>query len=105
MVDYKYYVDTYMGNAIAEADFPRLSARAEAYLAGTLEADSSADGYKSAVCSVAEAWQENEEGGEVQSQSVGNWSKTYATQGKSAARRLLDAARFYLPGLGGAKRI
>lgn len=105
MVEYNYYLSEYKGNAIAEADFPRLSARAETYLTGTLEADSTADGYKSAVCSVAEAWQENEQGGEVQSQTVGSWSCTYAVHGKSAAQRLLDAARLYLPVLGGAKWI
>lgn len=103
MVEYDYYVNVYLGNAIAEADFPRLSSRAEAYLIGTLEADGTADGFNSAVCAVAEVWQENEQGGEVQSQTVGSWSKTYATQGKSAARRLLDAARLYLPGLGAAR--
>ena len=101
MIDYSYYVSEYMGNSIAEADFPRLSARAEAYLA-TLDANSAEDGYSLAACAVADAWQENERGGEVQSQTVGSWSRTYAVQGKSAERRLLDAARLYLPELGGA---
>ena len=31
-----------------------------------------------ATCAVAEAWQRNEEGGEIVSQSVGSWSRTYA---------------------------
>ena len=104
MIEYSYYKDEDKGNAIAEADFPRLSARAEAYLAA-LDANSAEDGYSLAVCAVADAWQENERGGEVQSQTVGSWSRTYAVQGKSAERRLLDAARLYLPGLGAAQWI
>ena len=55
MIDYSYYVSEYMGNSIAEADFPRLSARAEAYLA-TLDANSAEDGYSLAACAVADAW-------------------------------------------------
>ena len=102
MVDYTYYTQEFHGNAIPEADFPRLSARAEAYLTGVLGADDAAEGFDPAICAVAEAWQENERGGEVQSQTVGSWSRTYAVQGKSAARRLLDAARLYLPRAGAA---
>ena len=102
MVDYEYYKNVYLGNTIAEADFPRLSSRAEACLAGVLDVDSEADGYDLAICAVAEVWQTNEQGGEIQSQTVDRWSRTYVTQGKSAARRLLDAARLYLPELGGA---
>ena len=74
MIDYSYYVREYKGNSIAEADFPRLSARAGAYLSA-LDANPGEDGYGLAVCAVAEAWQENERGGEVQSQTVGSWSR------------------------------
>ena len=49
MVDYEYYKNVYLGNTIAEADFPRLSSRAEAYLTGVLDVDSEADGYDLAM--------------------------------------------------------
>lgn len=98
MVDYDYYINTYLGNTISSDDFPRLAARATAYLRGISCAAEHPDdeAVKMAVCAVAEAWQRNEEGGEIISQSVGSWSRTYASTGRSKDSVLLEAARLYL---------
>lgn len=98
--DFTFYTATYFGNQITEADFPRFIARASAYLDG-LGCDLSAvtdETFKMAICAVAEAWQTNEQGGDVVSQSVGSWSKTFASGGrpKTNDQRLLEAAQLYL---------
>lgn len=97
---YEFYTDTYFGNQITEADFPRLTARASAYLDGLPcnLSDVSDDNVKMAICAVAEAWQINEQGGDVISQSVGPWSKTFQRKAKSDDDRLFDAAKIYLGG-------
>ena len=55
MVDYAYYKDTYLGNQIAEDEFPRLESRAVAYLTylarGRIDDSEPA---KMACCAVAE---------------------------------------------------
>lgn len=96
--DYTYYLGVYKGKEIAPEDFPRLSARAAAYLdsISAMVPNTNEDAWKLASCAVAEAWQRNEEGGEVVSQSVGSWSRTFATSGKSKSDALLDAAKTYL---------
>jgi hypothetical protein len=96
--DYDYYRNVYRGKAIAADNFSRLSAHASAFLdcisAAADRPDS--DTVKMAACAVAEAWQRNEEG-EVVSESVGGWSKTYATgPSKTKGQALIDAARVYL---------
>lgn len=96
--DYTYYTDTYHGNQIAEPDFPRLVARAGATLAQIAQGcPKEGDSYQMAACAVAEAWQTNEQGGDLVSQSVGSWSKSYAgRKPKSDNQRLLEAAQVYL---------
>lgn len=96
--DYDYYLTVYAGNQIAEEDFSRLSVRASSYLDSVSAAAEhpDADAVKMAACAVAEAWKRNEEGGEVVSESVQSWSKTFATSGKTKAGALLEAARMYL---------
>lgn len=98
MVDYDYYINTYLGGLILSDDFPRLAARASAYLNTISSAAEHPDdeAVKMATCAAAEAWQRNEEGGEIVSQSVGSWSRTYASSGKSKESALLEAARLYL---------
>ena len=98
--DYTFYADVYFGNQIPEADFPRLTARASAFLDG-LGCDLTGvpeEVMKKAVCAVAEAWQTNEQGGDVVSQTVGSWSKTFASgsRPKTGDQRLLEAAQLYL---------
>lgn len=101
--DFEYYSTVYMGKEIAGDDFPRLSTRASAYLntISSAEKHQSDDAVRLAVCAVAEAWQRNEAGGEVVSQSVGIWSKTYATGAtRTKEQALMDAARMYLSPVG-----
>lgn len=128
--DYEYYITTYLGTAIKEADFPRLSLRASSFLdyytQGRAAQNSDLNALKMACCAVSEQYQVidtaralaqkalssslSSEGGELQSQTVGNWSKTYRGAGDSAAQAtasassakasLADAARQYLAGTG-----
>lgn len=96
--DYTFYTEAYHGNQISEHDFPRLITRAGAYLKTV--SCSAADGasYQMAACAVAEAWQINEQGGDLVSQTVDSWSKTFAqgNRPKSDRQRLLEAAKIYL---------
>ena len=105
--DYDFYTAVYYGNQIAEADFPRLCKRAESYL-NSLGCNLSGvppDKFKMAVCAIAEAWQTNEQGGDVVSQSVGSWSKHFAAaKPKTNEQRLADAARLYLGSCAGGVR-
>jgi hypothetical protein len=96
--DYTFYTDTYYGNQITEADFPRLISRASAYLDGVCNiGNAPEDVVKKALCAVAEAWQTNEQGGDVVSQSVGSWSKSYAQKKiKTDEQRLNEAANLYI---------
>lgn len=97
--DYGYYRDHYLGDRIAEEEFPRLSARASEWLdsVSRVGGHTEEDAVKRAACAVAEAWQASEEGGEVVSQSVGSWSKTYAAgEKRTRDQALMDAARMYL---------
>ncbi len=98
--DYVFYVSNYKGSAISSDDFDRLITRASTYIdnitggaASSYELD---DAVKMSACSVAEAWQKNEKGGEVQSESVGSWTKTYAKTNASDDKKLYDAAKLYL---------
>ena len=110
--DYEFYVSTYLGTAIQEADFPRLSLRANSFLdyytQGRAGKNVELDALKMACCAVAEEYQTIEtakalakkvlsaslstEGGELQSQSVGSWSKTYRSAGESATQAAASAA-------------
>lgn len=105
--DYEYYTDTYLGTAIQEADFPRLSLRASSFLdyytQGRAAQNSELDALKMACCAIAEQYQaidaaqvlaqkalsaSLDSGGELQSQTVGSWSKTYRSGGDSAQQAL-----------------
>lgn len=107
--DYEYYTTTYLGTAIKEGDFPRLSLRASSFLdyytQGRAAQNSDLDALKMACCAVAEQYQsidtaqalaqkslsaslESGESGELQSQTVGSWSKTYRSGGDSAQQAL-----------------
>ena len=104
--DYEYYKDTYLGNLITEEDFPRLSLRASSFLdyytQGRAAKNADLDALKMACCAVAEQYQAidaaqalankslsaaiSDSSGELQSQTVGSWSKTYRSGGDSAAQ-------------------
>ena len=103
--DYPYYKNTYLGTAIQEAAFPRLALRASSFLdyytQGRASQNQDVNAVKMACCAVAEQYQSIDlarqaalhalqnsanagEAGELQSQSVGSWSKTYRSGGESA---------------------
>lgn len=102
--DFTFYTEEYKGKAIIEADFNRLVTRASSYLdsitQGRASSYSADNAVKMAACAVADAWLTNEQGGELQSQSVGSWSKSYAVKAKSTDSRLYDAAKLYLGSTG-----
>lgn len=105
--DYEYYTTTYLGTAIKENDFQRLSLRASSFLdyytQGRAAQNPDLDALKMACCAVAEQYQyidaaqslakkslsaSLESEGELQSQTVGSWSKTYRSGGDSAQQAL-----------------
>lgn len=108
--DYEYYTTTYLGTAIKEDDFPRLSLRASSFLdyytQGRAAKNADLDALKMACCALAEQYQyidtaqalaqkslsaSLESDGELQSQTVGSWSKTYRSGGDSAQQALSSA--------------
>jgi hypothetical protein len=109
--DYTYYTVTYLGNAIAEADFPRLSERASEFVDRTTYGRAADDtdnttAIKKAMCAIADVMQTVENDGGIdgiQSESIGSSSVTYAD---NSARRLVmedryeQAARRYLGSTG-----
>ena len=103
--DYDYYLNEYSGNAVAGADFVRLSRQASAYLdgltcgkiRGTWVDDSRV---KDACCALADILHAQEQGGEVASESNDGASVTYVTSGKTAQNRMCDAAVMYLSNTG-----
>ena len=103
--DYDYYLNEYSGNAVAEADFTRLSRQASADLdsltygkiRGTWVDDSRV---KDACCALADILHAQEQGGEVASESNDGASVTYVTSGKTAQNRMYDATAMYLSSTG-----
>lgn len=100
--DYDYYLNEYSGNAVAEADFTRLSRQASAYLdsltygkiRGTWFDDSRV---KDACCAVAEVMYKQEQGGgEVSSESNDGASVTYVTGNTTPEQQMYNSAVMYL---------
>lgn len=110
--DYEFYSTVYLGNEIEEVDFPKLSLRASSYIdyltMGKAEKAPDDQAVKLACCAIAEQYQlidrargltlnglSRSGGAELQSQSVGSWSKTYRSAGESAqsAMSALSAAQ------------
>lgn len=105
--DFEYYANTYLGTAIEYNDFSRLSLRASAFLdyytQGRAAKNAELDSLKMCCCAIAEQYQyidtakamaqksitsSLENNGELQSQTVGSWSKTYRSGGDSAQQAL-----------------
>lgn len=129
-VTFEYYISAYMGTTISETAFPRLAMRASAFLDyythGRAAQNTDLDALKMACCALAEQYQVIEQakalanknlsaaiesdGGEVQSETVGSWSKSYRSGGDSAGAAasvasnaqasLASVARQYLAGTG-----
>lgn len=108
--DFEYYANTYLGTAIEYNDFPRLSLRASSFLdyytQGRAAQNVDLEALKMACCAIAEQYQyidtakalaqksltaSLESNGELQSQTVGSWSKTYRSGGDSAQQALSSA--------------
>ena len=123
--DFDYYTNQYLGNLLTAQDFPRLAKRAsefiDYYTQGRAEKSTCVEQIKLACCAVAEQQYMidtalqlsakrlyagmNEDGAEVQSESVGSWSRSYRTGGESVAalsavtgerKALAEAAARYL---------
>nr|DAQ76001.1 MAG TPA: Head Tail Connector Protein [Caudoviricetes sp.] len=105
--DFEYYANTYLGTTIEYNDFSRLSLRASAFLdyytQGRAAKNAELDALKMCCCAIAEQYQyidtakalaqksitsSLENNGELQSQTVGSWSKTYRSGGDSAQQAL-----------------
>ena len=129
--DYSYYTNVYWGNSITAQDWTRMATRASAFLdyatMGRAAKYPDLDALKMACCAVAHDYQTIEnarvlannslsaasnsgETGELQSQTVGSWSKTYRSGGSSAKEALsategaqaalMNTAQMYLAGTG-----
>ena len=126
---YEFYSYVYFGKSIEPSDFPRLALRASSYLdwctAGRAAKHADLEAVKMACCAIAEAYQTIDaarssaskslsasvgDSGELQSQTVGSWSKTYRSGGSSAKDALnaaesaqgvlMETAKMYLAGTG-----
>lgn len=105
--DYAYYIGTYCGTAVPEGEFTRLSRKASAYIDTVTHgnAEKAEDSkvkakLSDACCAVVEELYQQEQGGEIASESNHNVSRTYVTSGKNAQRRMYDAAVMYLANTG-----
>lgn len=123
--DYDYYKNEYFGQTIKSDDFQRLILRGSQYLdyitQGRAATHAELEAVKMASCAIAEQYQvidlaqalatkrlsaSDAHGAELQSQTVGNWSKSYRSGGdsaqstiqaaKDAQSALLEIARRYL---------
>lgn len=108
--DYDYYAGTYLGTA-SEDDFPRLAVRASSYLdyitSGKAAKNADLDAVKMACCALVDAYSDIEaakaaasksldalqaNGAELQSQTVGGWSRSYRSGADVASGALTTAA-------------
>lgn len=105
--DYTHYSTVYLGNAIAEADFPRLALRASAqidrltYNRAATDTDNTT-AIKNAMCEVAEEIQRQEQSDNVDgitSESQGQYSVSYGSnsnRARSNQTKIVDAAKLWL---------
>ena len=105
--DYTHYSNVYLGNAIAEADFPRLALRASAqidrltYNRAATDTDNTT-AIKNAMCAVAEEIQRQEQNDNVDgitSESQGQYSVSYGSnsnRARSNQTKIVDAAKLWL---------
>lgn len=128
--DFDFYANEYYGQAVDEIAFHHLAIRASSYLdyytQGRAAKNPDLRELKMACCALAEQYQVIEQaqalanknlsaamesdGGEVQSETVGSWSKSYRSGGESAGAAasaaanaqasLAEVARQYLAGTG-----
>jgi hypothetical protein len=111
--DYTYYTGTYLGTAIASADFAALALQASAFIDQitfdraapivTAATDTATiTKIKNAMCAVAEQMQTNNAAGNIDgiaSESVGNHSVSYnanASQQQTSTQKNINAAGLWL---------
>lgn len=110
---YEYYTAVYFGNALTEAEFLEFSVRASSFLdyytRGKSKRNPDADELKMACCAIAEQYgivkrvSASSVQGEVQSESVGSWSRTYRSSADlavEAQNKIVSLARQHLAGSG-----
>lgn len=102
--DYTYYISTYGGKAVSEEDFPRLAAKASAYIDrltfGRAAEFPDDERLKRCCCELCESLMLTDgNGGMVkQSESVGSWSYSLAgSEGASETVMARAACRTWLP--------
>lgn len=93
--DYAYYTDNYGGRAVTQEDFPRLAAKASAYLDnitfGRAAENADDERLKNCCCDLCDSLLLTDgSGGMVkQSESVGSWSYTLASDSNTSAGGLM----------------
>lgn len=99
MLDYTFYAENY-GGTLPEDVFSRLAKRSEYYVKKLVtKYDAEAEAIQMAICAVVDAVNNNETGGQVASESVGSWRRTFfQNESKTGERALYDAAMLYLAG-------
>lgn len=109
--DYDFYKNEYFGRAITEDNFPRLALRGSQYIdyitQGRAVVTADLEAVKMCCCELAEQYQlidtaeslashslnvNKDGGGEVSSETVGSWSRSYQSGGYSA-QTAIQAAR------------
>ena len=103
--DYNYYTTTYGGSAVSEADFPRLAAKASAYMDnvtfGRALTCTNTDRIKCCCCDLVDTLYSTEgtNGMIKQSESVGSWSYTLnsAVADKTLEDFMYTKCRTWLP--------
>lgn len=103
--DYKFYTDSYGGKAVSEEDFPRLAAKASAYIDnltfGRAANYPDDERLKRCCCELCESLMLTDgSGGMVkQSESVGSWSYSLASGSEGASETVMAraACRTWLP--------
>ena len=98
VVDYDFYVHTYLGSAVPEKAFDRLAARAREALelfARTYQVSGGEDARRFALCAMAEALYAGQHRAELRSANIGGVQVSYENN-KPLQKRLLGAARTYL---------
>ncbi len=103
--DYTYYTDSYGGKAVSEGDFPRLAAKASAYIDrltfGRAAENAGDERLKMCCCELCDSFTLTDgNGGMVkQSESVGSWSYSLTGSSETASESVMAraACRTWLP--------
>ena len=98
MVDYEFYVHTYLGSFVPEKAFHRLAARAQEQLASferDFQVTGGTDARHLALCAMIDVLYAGQHRGELRSANVGGVQISYDDR-RPLQQRLLIAARTYL---------